>query len=48
MGVNFIKQYKILVITKNCKFSTEIKIEKENVDYVFALKFWVEKFESLN
>ena len=34
MGVNFIKKYKILVITKNCEFSTYIKIEKEIVDYL--------------
>ena len=34
LKLNFIKKYKIMVITKNCKFSTYIKIEKENVDYL--------------
>ena len=30
MGVNFTKKYKILVITKNCKFFSYIKFELEN------------------
>ena len=30
MGVNFIKKYEILVITKNCKFFSYIKFELEN------------------
>ena len=30
MGVNFIKKYKILVNTKNCKFFSYIKFELEN------------------
>ena len=28
------QKYKILVITKNCKFCTQIKFEEENVDYL--------------
>ena len=45
MGVNFIKKYKILVITKNCQFFSNIKFEIENGDYL-RWKFWGEKFES--
>ena len=35
----------ILVISKNCKICSEIKFEKENVEYV-RWKLWVENFES--
>ena len=45
MGVNFIKLYKILNISKNCKICSEIKFEIENVGYV-RRKFRVENFES--
>ena len=34
MGVNFIKKYWILVISKNCKFCGEIKFELENVEHL--------------
>ena len=43
-GGQFCKKYKILVITKNCKFFSSIKLEKENVDYL-RWKFWVKEFE---
>ena len=45
MGVNLIKKYKILVISKNCEICSEIKFEIENVDFV-RQKLWVENFES--
>ena len=34
MGFNFIKKYKILIISKNCQNCIEIKFEIENVDSV--------------
>ena len=45
MGVNFIKKYQILVISKNCEICSEIKFEIENVDFV-RQKLRVENFES--
>ena len=33
-GGQFKKKYKILVITKNCKFCSEIKFENEKGDYL--------------
>ena len=38
-GGNFIKKYKILVFTKNCK-------DWKRKCWLFALKFWVKNFES--
>ena len=34
MGVNYIKIISILVISKNCKFCSEIKFEMENVEHL--------------
>ena len=34
MGFNFIKKYEILVISKNCKFCSEINFEIENVEHL--------------
>ena len=45
MGVNFIKKYKILVISKNCEICSEIKFEIENVQHL-RQKLWAENFES--
>ena len=44
MGVNFIKKYKILVISKNCKICSEIEFEIENVENLRP-KLWVENFD---
>ena len=45
MGVNFVKKYKILVISKNCEICSEIKFEIENVQHL-RQKLWAENFES--
>ena len=45
MGVNFIKKYLILVISKNCRICIEIKFEIENVENLRP-NLWVENFES--
>ena len=43
-GGQFYKKFKILVITKNCKFFSFIKFEIENGENL-RWKFWVENFE---
>ena len=43
MGVNFIIK-RNLIISKNCKFSSKIKYEIENVENLRQI--WVENFES--
>ena len=45
MGVNFIKKYKILVISKNCEICSEIKFEIEYVQHL-RQKLWAENLES--
>ena len=42
-GVNFIKKYYILIISKNCKFYSYIKLEIENGENL-RWKFLVENF----
>jgi hypothetical protein len=46
MGVNFIQKYKILGISKNSNFCSEINFEIENVENLHR-KFWVEKLNGL-
>ena len=43
-GGQFIKKYKILVLSKNCEICSEIKFEIENGKDL-CLKFWVGNFE---